>query len=417
MKVSATLAINQELLARRQAGQPVLPMGFGEVGLPVHPRLRHALAEHAGRNGYGPVAGVDELRTAAAGYWARRGLPTDPAQVVAGPGSKALLYAVLLAAEADVALPAPSWVSYAAQATLAGRRVWHVPVEPGQGGAPDPARLAAMLAEASAAGEAPRVLVLTVADNPTGRVVSTATVAAIAALAEAHDLLILSDEIYADLPHDPDTVVPSPAWFAPERTVVTTGLSKSLAVGGWRTGVARFPAGARGEALRDRVLTIASEIWSAAPLPVQHVAADAFAEPVELRQRILASARLHGQVAASAAARLRTVGALLPDPQAGFYVYPDFAELAEPLARRGITDAAGLSRWLVDQHGLGSVPAPEFEGPVDALRVRFTTSMLYGESDTERLASLQADDPLALPWISAQLDRFSEALDDLLGSP
>ena len=107
--VSATLAANQATAARRSRGQPVLALAFGEAGLPVHPALRDALAAATAANGYGPVAGHLALRSAAAGYWARRGLPTSPASVVCGPGSKALLFGLLLAIGADVAVPPPSW--------------------------------------------------------------------------------------------------------------------------------------------------------------------------------------------------------------------------------------------------------------------------------------------------------------------
>ncbi|HEX2314991.1 MAG TPA: aminotransferase class I/II-fold pyridoxal phosphate-dependent enzyme, partial [Thermomonospora sp.] len=105
--ISATLAVNEALERLRREGVPVLPMGFGEAGLPVHPALRRELAEAAGRNAYGPVAGTAELRAAAAGYWARRGLPTDPGLVVAGPGSKALLFGLLLVIGGEVAVPPP----------------------------------------------------------------------------------------------------------------------------------------------------------------------------------------------------------------------------------------------------------------------------------------------------------------------
>ena len=120
--VSATLAVNEAIARRRAAGEPVLPMGFGEAGLPTHPALRAALAAASGRNAYGPVAGLPALRESAAGYWARRSLATDPDQVVSGPGSKALLFGVLLALGDDVAVPQPSWVSYAAQAAMIGVR-------------------------------------------------------------------------------------------------------------------------------------------------------------------------------------------------------------------------------------------------------------------------------------------------------
>ena len=95
--VSATLAANEAMEARRRRGEPVLPLAFGEAGLPAHRMLRAALADAAGCNSYGPVAGHAPLREAAAGYWARRGLPTDADAVVCGPGSKALLFGLMAA--------------------------------------------------------------------------------------------------------------------------------------------------------------------------------------------------------------------------------------------------------------------------------------------------------------------------------
>src|SRR5580700_7962513 len=128
LPVSATLAANEAMAARLRRGQPVLPLAFGEAGLPVHPVLRAALATSATCNSYGPVAGLPELRAAAAGYWQRRGLPTTPGSVIGGPGSKALLFALMLAIGGDAAIPRPSWVSYAAQARLLGIRVHLVAV-------------------------------------------------------------------------------------------------------------------------------------------------------------------------------------------------------------------------------------------------------------------------------------------------
>ena len=138
--VSATLAANETMDARRRRGEPVLPMGFGEAGLPAHPLLREALADAAGCTSYGPVAGHPRLREAAASYWGRRGLPTDADLVVAGPGSKALLFGLVSAIGGDVAVTRPSWVSYAAQAALAGHVAHFVP---GDGGVPDAERTGA----------------------------------------------------------------------------------------------------------------------------------------------------------------------------------------------------------------------------------------------------------------------------------
>src|ERR1700739_2352338 len=89
--VPATLAANETLAVRRRRGQPVLPLAFGEAGLPALPALRRVLAEAAGRHAYGPVAGIPALREAAAGYFDRRGLSTSPGSIICGPGSKPLL--------------------------------------------------------------------------------------------------------------------------------------------------------------------------------------------------------------------------------------------------------------------------------------------------------------------------------------
>src|SRR5690606_1201488 len=95
-----------------------------------------------------------------------------------------------------------SWVSYAAQAALAGRQVHWVPVPDDVGGVPEPAALAAKLSELAATGRRVGSMVLTVPDNPTGTVADAERLAAVAELAVAHDLVLISDEIYADLVHD-----------------------------------------------------------------------------------------------------------------------------------------------------------------------------------------------------------------------
>ena len=100
-------------------------------------------------------------------------------------------------------------------------------------------------------------------------------------MAAEHDLIIISDEIYRDLIHDPAAPVLSPAAVAPERTVVTTALSKSFALGGWRLGAARMPDGPLGQWLHGQLLGIGSEIWSAPAAPIQQAAALAFREPAE----------------------------------------------------------------------------------------------------------------------------------------
>jgi aspartate aminotransferase len=418
--VSATLAANEVLAARRGRGEPVLPLAFGEAGLPAHPALRATLAAAASCNAYGPVAGLDELRTAAAGYWSRRRLPTSPGDVVCGPGSKPLLYGLLLALGADVAVPRPSWVSYAAQATMTDSRAHFVPTRPGEGGVPDPERLDRAVTAARAAGRHIASVVVTLPDNPTGTLATPATVAELCEVAARHDLLIISDEIYRDLVHDPAAPVTSPAELAPERTVVTTALSKNLAVGGWRIGVARLPSGdtaaPAAAGLHARLLSIGSEIWSAPSGPIQRAAAFAFAEPPELTDRVTRSRRLHAAVAQAVADRLRAAGVAVPAPRAAFYLYPDFGPWRELLLDRyGVRTAAGLAGLLLDRYGAGVLPGSAFGEAPEALRLRVATGLLYGSTDEQRESALAAADPVTLPWIASSLARIEHILTDLRG--
>lgn len=405
MKValSATLAANEDIERRRRAGERVLNLAFGEAGLPVHPALRRKLAEGGTSNGYGQVAGSPELREAAAGYWERRGLPTDPDLVVSGPGSKALLFGLMLAIGGDIVLPKPSWVSYAAQAEIIGVRPIMVPAPPGEGGVPDPDKIVSAVLHARAQGRTVRSLLVTLPDNPTGRLARPETIRRIAEVARQLDLTIISDEIYRDLVHDPAAEFLSPADVAPERTIITSGLSKSLALGGWRIGVLRLAD----RRLRDRLLALASEIWSCPAAPVQHAAAYALTEPTELLQRIAESRRLHGIVARAVADRFVKAGASVAQPQGGFYLYPEIW---------WFRSSVQLTAELIEKYGVGVLPGAAFGDDPATPRVRVATSLLYGESTRERLIALAEDDPLELPWIAASLDHLDTALTGLISA-
>jgi len=373
--------------------------------------LREALSRAAGYTSYGPVAGHVALREAAAWYWARRDLPTDPDAVVAGPGSKALLFGLMAAIGGDVAVTRPSWVSYAAQATLAGREAHFVP---GSSGVPDAGLLARTVSAARAAGRQVRIVIVTLPDNPTGTLATPAAVRDLCAVAQTYDLIIISDEIYRDLIHDDDEPFLSPASLCPERTVVTTGLSKNLALGGWRLGVTRLPNGRLGRELRGRLLGIGSEIWSAPAGPVQQAAALAFTEPPALTERVARSRRLHASVARAVAARFTAAGVSVPAPQAAFYLYPDFTPLSDGLlSRHGINSDDQLAAMLLRTYGVGVLPGSAFGEQSWRLRLRVATALLYGDTDAERTTALNSADPCSLPWIAASLDRLEEVLADL----
>lgn len=395
---SATLAID-ELVRRRVAdGARIVHLGFGEAGLPVPASVREALARASGANAYGSVAGSLAAREAAAGYFARRRLPTDPEQIVFAPGSKPLLFALIASLPGDVVLPQPSWVSYAAQAALAGRRVVRVPVPAEAGGVPDPEQLAAV--------RGPGILVLTLPDNPTGTVAPPELLREVVAVAERNALVIVADEIYRDLAYDPESVL-SPAELAPERTFVTNGLSKSMALGGWRIGFARFPEGALGVETRHAVAGIASEVWSSLAAPMQHVAAHVLAEPDDIVDHVRRSRALHRATTTAFHETLVAGGVLCRPPSGAFYLYPDFEPLRERLE---IDGADALASLLLERFDVAVLSGTAFGDEPSALRFRLATSLLYGSGDEERQAALASDDPASLPRVREALDAIERVL-------
>ncbi|MGW6288096.1 pyridoxal phosphate-dependent aminotransferase [Streptomyces sp. NPDC055107] len=414
-RTSPNLALNQLVAERRAAGEDIVHLGFGESRLPAFGPLAEALARGAHRNAYGPVAGSPDVRRALAGYFERRGLPTTADQIVVGPGSKPLLMALQHVLPGDVLLPRPAWNSYAPQARLAGRKAYGVPIPAVCGGVPDPVALRETVRAARASGGDPRTVILTLPDNPTGTLAPPELVRELCAVAEELDLVIVSDEIYRDIVHDLATPFLSPAEVAPHRTVVTTGLSKSLALGGWRIGACRLPGDAWGERIRDGVVSVASEVWSTLAGPMQEVAAYAFDEPPEIRARLAACARLHGVLAREVHRIVTAAGALCRPPTGGFYVYPDFEPLRERLATLGVTDSPSLQRHLLDAYGVLVLAGHHLGDDEGALRFKAATSMLYGDTAEEQEEALASDDPLGLPHVASVLKHIDDAFTALRG--
>jgi aspartate aminotransferase len=410
---SATLAADQRARSRIDGGAPVLHLAFGEAGLPVPDGVLEQLAAAARHNAYGPVAGSPLMRTAAAGYLERRGVPTAPDQVVVAPGSKALLFGLLSILPGDVVLPRPSWVSYAAQAAIARKGIIAVEIGEGAGGVPDPAALRAALDHARSAGQRPGILVVTLPDNPTGTLAPRRLVEETCEIAQAHGLLIVSDEIYRDLAHEPGAVC-SPAELAPDRTFVTNGLSKSMALGGWRIGFTRLPDGPLGVDARRALTGLASEVWSSLAAPMQRAAAWVLDEPDEVREHVARARRLHRLVTTAAYREVIAAGAECRAPAGGFYLYPDLEPLRSAL---GVATGAELAELLLERHDIAVLQGEAFGDEPAALRFRMATSLLYGRTDDERWEALAAEDPAALPRIRSALDRLGGTLRALGGQP
>lgn len=425
---SPTLDINEAIAARRAAGRDIIHLGFGEATMPLHPRLREALGAAATHTSYAPVLGIQPLREAIAGYLTReRGLDASAGRVIVAPGSKPLLYTLLQTLEGDLLLPAPSWVSYAPHARLAGRDVIPVATDPSDFHRLTPKALAAAHARARHDGADPRILIVNTPSNPTGGMLAQQDVEAMTQWARGANVTIISDEIYAELAHGwrPHT---SPATSYPEGTIVTGGLSKGFAAGGWRLGYALLPGGRDGAALLSAMRALASEIWSSASTPIQEAATLAFLPDDDLRTHIQRSARLYGYATARLHARLTALGVSCPRPAGGFYLYPDFAPWRTALAARGVTTGQELARHLLDEWDVATLPGIAFGDAPDALRLRLATSLLFqpeGASTPEQREVAQwsllaragmlddakrydAEPPLPLPILARAEQRFAE---------
>ncbi|MEU6406689.1 pyridoxal phosphate-dependent aminotransferase [Streptomyces sp. NPDC046985] len=412
--IAANLALHEEVEERKAAGQSIIHLGFGEARLPVFPGLVEQLHTAAGF-GYAPVAGSREALTEVAGWFSRRAMPTAPDQVVLAPGSKPLLYALMDAIPGDVVLPRPCWVTYPAQARLARSGSRLVPVPSGSGGVPDPAAYRAVLETAERQGRPVGSVVLTLPDNPTGALAPGGVVEAVCGISREHGVVVISDEIYRDVLHDPAAPFRSPGELLDDGVVVTAGLSKSHGVGGWRVGTARFTDTPGGHRLRERVLGLASEVWSSLSGPMQAVAAYAYSEPQDLREHVRRCTAVHASVTCALHGIVERAGACCPRPAGGFYLYPDLEPHRAALSRYGVTDGASLQAHLLDTHAVAVLAGAPFGDAPSALRFRAATSLLYGDTEEERAEVLRSPTPAAVPHVRRRLDHLAEVFTALAG--
>ncbi|MFD9303800.1 aminotransferase class I/II-fold pyridoxal phosphate-dependent enzyme [Streptomyces sp. NPDC060048] len=411
------------------------PVRYGphapQPGLPVLPELTAVLAGAAWRSAPEPPGGGVPVRAAAARHWGRRGLATDPDHVAAGAGAPALLLALLGAYGGDVMLPRPCPAWWTPQVRLLGRRAYHVPTPAECGGVPDPYALLETVRRVRAEGGDPRVLLLSVADDPTASVPPPELLREACEAAAAAGLFVVSDETWRDTVHHPargatragvdggadgtadrahGTLVLSPAEMLPDETAVLLDLSGALLPVGWPAAVVRFPGTPHGTSLRARTLDVLTATGGFVAGPVAGAAAHALDEPAAVAGRAAAAATLHGTVAAAAHRELLAAGALARPPQAGRHLYADLTPLRAGLARQGVGDAMELEDWLGGRLGAPTPGGQRFADEPVALRVRLSTGPLLGTTPEERLAALTAADPLELPHVRSALERLRSVL-------
>jgi aspartate/methionine/tyrosine aminotransferase len=222
-------------------GKRIVHLEIGEPDFATPDNIVEAgiSAMQSGYTHYTPAAGIFEARQAVAGFVTRM-LKTevDPAEVVLVPGSKNVLLFTLLACIEpgdEVILPDPGYPAYASQVNFLGAVPKVVTLREETGFRMDLEELASLVTPKT------RMLIINTPQNPTGGVLTEEDVRFVCDLAQEHDLIVVSDEIYSQLVYGFHHVSPLSQPGMRERTVLMDGVSKSYAMTGWRLGYAVAP--------------------------------------------------------------------------------------------------------------------------------------------------------------------------------
>lgn len=304
----------RQMLAR---GEPVILLTIGEPDQPTPAELISAThrALQAGRTGYSNGRGeAPVLQALAAKYSARCGRAVGADQFIWVPGTQSALYLLLTALVEtgdEVLVADPCYATYHGLVRATGAVTVPVALREERGFRIDAADLARAVTPAT------RLIFLNSPHNPTGAVLSRDDIRAIGAVAQAHDLWILSDEVYESLIFGgPGAATFASPFDEPDlasRSVVASSLSKSHAAPGFRAGWCAGPA-----AFIARLLPLAESMLFGA----QPFIADMAAEALSREFAITALMRdAYARRAAMVAAMLGTVpGLRVHAPPAGMFV-------------------------------------------------------------------------------------------------
>ncbi len=249
--------------AMKAAGEPVLELTIGEHDIRTDPRILDAMeaSARAGHTGYAIVPGIPALRDAVAARLAERtGVPTKRDNVLITPGGQAALFAAHHAAcdDGDRALYIdPYYATYPGTIRAVGAVAVPVAARPEDGFQP---RKEALMAAAKGA----RSLLVNSPNNPTGVVYSEETIRGIAQAAEAHDLWLISDEVYDTQVWDGTHLSPRALPGMADRTLLVGSLSKSHAMTGSRLGWVAGP-----EEMVGHLITLATHTTYGVPGYIQ----------------------------------------------------------------------------------------------------------------------------------------------------
>jgi aminotransferase len=350
-----------------------LSVGEPDFITPWHIREAAIYSLERGQTHYTPNRGTWELRLEIARYLRRRfGLEYDPATEIlvtlgVSEGLDLACRALLDPGDA-VVFPEPCYVAYGPCVTLAAGTPIGVPPTNEQGFKVTPRQVRKAAANAKA-------LLLGYPSNPTGVALEAAEMAALAEVVRELGLVVIADELYAELRYDGEPVSFVAAPGMRERTVLLSGFSKAFAMTGWRLGYACGPA-----ELIDAMTRIHAYTALCASVTAQRAAAEAMRraerEVAEMRDEYNRRRRV-------VLSRLAKMGLPCFEPQGAFYAFPSIAPTG--------MSSPEFAQQLLMQHKVAVVPGDAF-GSCGAghIRLCYATSMALLEEALERMARFVA---------------------------
>lgn len=380
IKPSATLKIAAEAGRLRAEGVDVVSLAAGEPDFdtPAHVQEAAVAAMRAGKTRYTPTAGVPELRDAvAAKLRDENGLNYAPEQVIVGAGAKNVLYTiaqVLIDPKDEVVVCAPFWVSYPDQVFLNDGRPVIIRTREADDFVVHPDVLRKTV------GRNTKAIILNSPCNPTGAGYDRAALEAIAEIAVANDLWIVTDEIYERIVFDGFEHV-SIASLSPEvaeRTIVVNGFSKTYAMTGWRLGYAAGPPD-----VIKAMNVVQSQNVSNAPSIAQWAGLAALTGDQGCVSEMVAAFQERKDYVVRRLNAMKGVWCF--EPKGSFYVFPRIAHYFGMRAgEREIDSSLDLAAHLLETARVSVVPGGAFGGD-EYVRLSFATGMAQLEEGLDRM--------------------------------
>ena len=350
----------------------VISLGIGEPDFDTPAAIVRAgiSSLRDGETHYTSNSGVLELRVALADHLEQLyGVRYDPeTELLITVGVSEALY-LAMAATVDpgdeVIVPEPCFVSYNPEVVFAGG----TPVNIATQAAHDFQLLASQVEEVIS--EKTKTLLIGYPNNPTGAVMSHERLQDVAHLAEKHDLLVISDEIYDRLVYGVEHTCFASLPGMRQRAILLGGFSKAYAMTGWRIGYAAAPAEILAAMRKVHQYTIMS-----APTTAQYAALEALKHGEEAVQEMRARYDRRRRLIVDG---LNSIGLTCFEPRGAFYAFPS-------IAATGMTDEE-FSERLITEERVACVPGSAF-GASGAGHVRCSYATAYDkiEQALERMA-------------------------------